>query len=264
MTILVGTEPKQTRFVAPRALLCANSKWFETALNNFKEGQDGVVRLPEGTPRAFARFLSWLYRGDFSLPAYEFDCPDDAAKRACLVQECIQIWNLGDMLVLPDLQNTATKKLCLYLFDDMWTCTLTVEAQAAALIETKLHSPLRKLVADYIVLDIQRTGDYTIQKFLCDHEGLLEALLTAQSTSHTSVKGDFPRYKKPWKHRASLFLPLDDGCTYNYDLVTHCSECGYNADIMPLCSICMHRNCTCAGDPEVLLLCAYCIEDHAE
>ncbi|KAI5361890.1 putative BTB/POZ domain-containing protein [Septoria linicola] len=264
VTILVGKEPEPTRFSAPRAMLCGASKWFETALNNLKEGQEGIVQLLEEIPRAFARFLSWLYRKHCSLPIVDTVVKDDVEVRSHLVQECIEMWNLGDMLVLPELQNKAIDKICLYLFDEIWLCTLSVEAQATAFLETKSHSPMRKLVADYIVQDLQRTRDYTIQKFLGDHEGLLEALLEAQTSLHTSAKGDFPRYLKPYKQRALLYTPVNDKDSYQRNLASHCHDCGYNTTCTPLCSVCKRQKCSCAGEPEWLFLCEDCGGDHTE
>jgi len=61
VTLYVGTKRK--KFIAHKKLICCVD-FFDKAFNGpFKEGQEGLMYLPEDSSGAISLFLDWLYRG---------------------------------------------------------------------------------------------------------------------------------------------------------------------------------------------------------
>lgn len=59
--IYVGRKRKE--FIVHKNLICDASKFFNDAFTGpFKEGQEGVMYMPEDDPESFSCFIEWLYR----------------------------------------------------------------------------------------------------------------------------------------------------------------------------------------------------------
>jgi hypothetical protein len=59
--IHVGRKRKE--FIVHKKLICDASKFFKDAFTGpFKEGQEGVMYMPEDDPESFSCFIEWLYR----------------------------------------------------------------------------------------------------------------------------------------------------------------------------------------------------------
>ncbi|RSM02741.1 hypothetical protein CDV31_010780 [Fusarium ambrosium] len=59
-------------FKTHRAIVCSQSSFFEKALSsNFKEGESGIVDLPDDDPQTVESFLEFLYTGTFSVGGFD-------------------------------------------------------------------------------------------------------------------------------------------------------------------------------------------------
>ncbi|KAF2494062.1 hypothetical protein BU16DRAFT_528221 [Lophium mytilinum] len=88
-------------FDAHIELLCANSAFFDNALNGrFVEASTRMIPLPDDDPDAFAEFLAWLYTGrvfqSTTLPSWS---------------EAIYLWILADKYEVPALCNAVVSKM---------------------------------------------------------------------------------------------------------------------------------------------------------
>lgn len=60
ISVLIGSEER--RFVVHKDVICSSSKFFKAACSaNWKEGQEGIVRLPTAKPPVFEMYMDWLY-----------------------------------------------------------------------------------------------------------------------------------------------------------------------------------------------------------
>ncbi|EEU40680.1 uncharacterized protein NECHADRAFT_76077 [Fusarium vanettenii 77-13-4] len=61
-------------FKTHRAIVCSQSSFFKKALgSNFKEGDSGIVDLPEDDPNTVQSFLEFLYTGTYSVGGFDRD-----------------------------------------------------------------------------------------------------------------------------------------------------------------------------------------------
>ncbi|RTE73911.1 hypothetical protein BHE90_011665 [Fusarium euwallaceae] len=61
-------------FKTHRAIVCSQSSFFDKALSsNFKEGESGIVDLPDDDPKTVESFLEFLYTGTFSVDGFDPD-----------------------------------------------------------------------------------------------------------------------------------------------------------------------------------------------
>jgi hypothetical protein len=64
VTIQVGLEPNDAKFVAHESFLTARSEFFRRAINgSWKESDTRVVKLPEDDPEIFALYINYIYTG---------------------------------------------------------------------------------------------------------------------------------------------------------------------------------------------------------
>lgn len=62
MTLLVGKE--EQKFAVHKEILRAHSPFFRSAVQqNWKEGQEGIIRLPDDDPEVLELYEEWLYEG---------------------------------------------------------------------------------------------------------------------------------------------------------------------------------------------------------
>ncbi|KAK6516035.1 hypothetical protein TWF281_004625 [Arthrobotrys megalospora] len=67
LVLLIG--PEEIRFEANHNILASQSKFFEAACReNFKEGNERVIKLPEVQFEPMIKVLAWLYRADPEVP----------------------------------------------------------------------------------------------------------------------------------------------------------------------------------------------------
>ena len=61
--VIVG--PQKIRYKLHKNIICRNSGYFLKALQSdrFKEGQTGIIELPEEDPHDFWMLAYWLYNG---------------------------------------------------------------------------------------------------------------------------------------------------------------------------------------------------------
>lgn len=111
MTILVG--PAEKKWVMHENLLASKSDFFRaTFRGGFREGEDGVLRLPEDGPRPFELFVGWIY----SQPLNDMNGdrvrvlarPDD---KKVTVRDYLGLYFFAAKYMIEDLQNETLDTL---------------------------------------------------------------------------------------------------------------------------------------------------------
>jgi BTB/POZ domain len=125
VTIYVG--PKQKEFYVHKALLCKSADFFKGAFRpEFKEGQEGVMYMPDDEPQAFTLFVDYIYRSKIAIGntenhlnnLYDFYY---FADKLCLtelkdkimdaIQDMTLKYDLKDQLVTPKLIKKAMQQV---------------------------------------------------------------------------------------------------------------------------------------------------------
>ncbi|KAI9694246.1 MAG: hypothetical protein M1820_009104 [Bogoriella megaspora] len=162
-------------FCVHENLICAHSQFFQKAYNGlFKEASTKIVELEDDSPRTFAKFVQWLYTGDFDI-------------------------DIGRTLIgLFDVYVFAEKIQASRLKDE--TINKLLECQQsirpvhieAAFEKTPSLSPLRK----WVIREVKRRANYlvrygrTLEKY---PELLLQvALMFARRCEDSQAYGLFP------------------------------------------------------------------------
>ncbi|KAK5989880.1 hypothetical protein PT974_08142 [Cladobotryum mycophilum] len=100
--VIVGSEPPVT-FSVHENLVCASSRFFKKALSgDWKEAEDGRVRLEGDSPDVFEIYLHWLYRR--TLPV-RIDSPGHEGNFEYL--QLAKAYVLGDMLQADTFRDAA-------------------------------------------------------------------------------------------------------------------------------------------------------------
>lgn len=96
--VKVGKGKAVTSYQLHKDLLSFYSGFFAAALrDNFKEGKEGIVKLPEEKPAVFERFVGWLYTHKINLTDTKENVPRYA--------EIFDLWKLADRREIPLLMN---------------------------------------------------------------------------------------------------------------------------------------------------------------
>ncbi|KAK4542970.1 hypothetical protein LTR36_005968 [Oleoguttula mirabilis] len=207
VTVTVGQDEAKKTFTVSKELLCSQSKWFAKALDGrFKEGITGTVELPHDSSQVFAAFYYHLHHRVLAFT------PLDTMSKPLELQllECLNIWIFGDKYELPGLQNCASLRACEMMAEDT---ALSMPTMQACFERTARGSPIRCLLAEYIVKKVETDGDY-IGEYddIAGIHGSLSELYEAQRFYHSEVgKRDFPRYGKPLKYSSLFYTPSDGG-----------------------------------------------------
>jgi hypothetical protein len=161
--ILVVVGPKKTTFIVRHKAICANSKFFQTNLNDrAKAGHDKTVHLPDVDSETFERYVDWTHDNVF--------VAGEAAEKAVVV--LVKMYLLGLTLDDVKLRNMAIKALIHHMTVDLQhpgpaTVRLIWENTASG-------SSLRNLIVDSIVRRIDR--DYFEEKLKSWPSDLLREL----------------------------------------------------------------------------------------
>ncbi len=94
--VRVGQVPPEVEtFTLHRGILRHYSGYFDAALKDgFKEGQTGIIELPDEDALLFKRFVFWLYTGVFERPQAQDNFHD-----------IVRMWVFADMRQVPLLAN---------------------------------------------------------------------------------------------------------------------------------------------------------------
>ncbi|KFY13804.1 hypothetical protein V492_03035 [Pseudogymnoascus sp. VKM F-4246] len=111
--VIVG--PMKQKFGTHQDLLCATSPYFKAALEGkFEEADLGEVTLKDTSVQAFEMFNEWIYTGEIT----EELCQDislsnkeQGAKDKPSFSQFLDVWILGDYLLVPQLQNYVADKI---------------------------------------------------------------------------------------------------------------------------------------------------------
>lgn len=73
VAVLVGE--KEQRFTLYKKIVCGSSDFFQCCCKNqWKEGAERIVRLPEAEPDVFAVYVCWIYTGEVDIVSKEGVC----------------------------------------------------------------------------------------------------------------------------------------------------------------------------------------------
>ncbi|GAB7324627.1 hypothetical protein MBLNU13_g08512t1 [Cladosporium sp. NU13] len=99
ISVLVDSEER--RFVVHKDVICATSKFFKAACSaSWKEGQEGIVRLPTVKPSVFEMYVDWLYFSEIA-----------SKVTGSLTGPLIDLFLLGDMVDDRNLRNKVMDAL---------------------------------------------------------------------------------------------------------------------------------------------------------
>ncbi|KAL8694755.1 MAG: hypothetical protein Q9218_000681 [Villophora microphyllina] len=175
VTILVGTEPRQDKYVPHAELLCHWSPFFKAAITGkFEEAETGVIKLPNDEPRVFDIFQDWLYNNSNKavLNLGPFDAGD--------VSLLLALWVFGDKYQVPGFQNAAMEALRTRTINEPRIFRL--KDIQFAFGNTLDESPLRKFIVDLYVWE-GAIGE-SIGKFL--EEAYPNAFITGVVQGYTT------------------------------------------------------------------------------
>ncbi|KAL8734578.1 MAG: hypothetical protein Q9166_001478 [cf. Caloplaca sp. 2 TL-2023] len=145
INVFVGTSKKP--FIVHRDLLIAKSTFFNAALTGtWKEATEGKIRLTEEDPAIFSTYVLWIYNQNWT-------CDGDG--KELTFDACCRLYILADKFGSEALQNLAIDKLRHRVMGKH--TGLHLPTIAFAYEATLPGSPLRKLLADYIVLKADST-----------------------------------------------------------------------------------------------------------
>jgi hypothetical protein len=106
-TIKVFVGRKRKEFSIHKKLICQASKFFNDAFTGaFKEGQEGIMYMPEDDPDVFSCFVEWLYRNP--LPTVEDN--HEAPKKPVQVTKASENKEFGPITHAEHLQQVAEEK----------------------------------------------------------------------------------------------------------------------------------------------------------
>ncbi|KAK5110587.1 hypothetical protein LTR85_000987 [Meristemomyces frigidus] len=216
-TVIVGSGDDVRTYTVPKALLC-NVGWFRAALEGgrFQEGVTGSITLPEDKPEAFEAMQYYLYYGELEFGAIA-DGVSEVEWLDRELKECLHISVFGDKYDIPALENAVILRLCDVLtnrapryadkddkFDnrDLEVPSATLELYYAS---TSAGSPLRMLMADYVVSRVRQYGMlYSHFEKLEAFDGFAEEYASAQTAYEAHARNEhgtnFPRYLQPYKY----------------------------------------------------------------
>lgn len=136
MTLTVGAQ--KTQFCVHKSLLCAESPFFEAALNgNFRES-NGSIELVEDSAHTFEQFLQWLYMGKLMFSSQSMDRPR--------WRELINLYILADKYGVVTLKNILMTTLFLSAQEPKIS-HIGRDLITLAYENTTQGSPLRRLIA---------------------------------------------------------------------------------------------------------------------
>ncbi|KXS97763.1 hypothetical protein AC578_3188 [Pseudocercospora eumusae] len=235
ITVKVGVDDDQKEYKVPRALLSKSSPWFEAALkgDRFKEGRTATIELPEDRADVFELFVYFLYRGVLELDSTNSDLSIQAEHLLL----CCRTWTFAEKYLLQGLQNCAMHGACFLLnheFDHSAFEPLPAATLASCWQASTQDSPIRDILADYIVLSLEDGSDLGMEQHMADCPGMMRAMHASEAFFYnTREEGDFPRYKRPVKmsHQLRISFPEEKRPLIFTERVIEnfieCGECGF-------------------------------------
>ncbi|KAK5678170.1 hypothetical protein LTS10_009340 [Elasticomyces elasticus] len=216
VTVKVGVEDAANTYFVSKALLCKVA-WFAAAFegDRFLEATTGFATLPEDHPQAFEALLYHLHRGELEFPAIGSAMTDDQLSSE--LETCLYVWVFGDKYGVPAMQNAVILRACELMthrssryadvdkqFDNrkLDISFTTVELYHGLTAE---GSPLRKLMADYVVFQVKnKQAPYGRFETLETYSGFIEDYASARAAYESDQRNErganFPRYLQPYKH----------------------------------------------------------------
>ncbi|KAK5721364.1 hypothetical protein LTR17_014653 [Elasticomyces elasticus] len=275
--VKVGSGHGTKSFTVLKALLCKVA-WFAVAFKagRFLEATTGYATLPDDDPQAFEAVLYYLYHGELEFPDIGNAITD--LQLSIELETCLQIWVSGDKYGLPAVQNAIILRACELIthrtprwaksgeqFDNL-KLEISFATLELYLRSTSEGSPLRKLMADYVVCQVRdKQVPYSRFKPFEVHDGFIQDYISAQSAYELNQRNEagtnFPRYLQPYKYdelyRVDEFAGSEDGnngatgstsVQYGdvgqqsrrawYQPEEKCKECTKGAEAWGICTYC--------------------------
>lgn len=158
-------------------VICVKAKFFRAACReNWREGHDKLVRLPEVKPETFQRYIDWTYREALVAEATASDG----------LRQSVDMYLLGEFLDDIKLRNKTLEAIHRHMIVDL----LHPGAAETKLIweKTQPSSPLRRLVIDATV---QRMSSVAFKQHISDWPAdLVQQVAVSLKQQATSVTCD--------------------------------------------------------------------------
>lgn len=162
-------------FVVHKDVVCASSKFFKAACSlSWKEGQEGIVRLPTARPCVFEMYLDWIYFGEIASKVTDWS-----------MGPLINLYMLGDMLDDKDLRNNVIVALQNGSYKAR---KITGTSHICHIWEnTKESSMLRKWALDAILLRKRSSFEESAMKYPPDFVRQIAVKLMQQTPATRSA-----------------------------------------------------------------------------
>jgi hypothetical protein len=210
VTINVGSNNEQKRFVVHEDLLTHYSKFFRAALKGgFKEANERIIPLGEQSPRLFELFVHWLYYQRF--PATEHN--DD--------QEIIRLFQ--DSKHVPNMYNSVETLIKLHVFADQYDVEKLMQATVDELychvLDTKVNMCMPATSIEYAFDHLRTTTPMC--RLLVDIATFLDMNWNKKSidmrpiTSVPFLKLVWQKYREGGGDHPGTDLSYSDFCNYH-------------------------------------------------
>jgi hypothetical protein len=181
--------------------------WFARALqeDGFREGTERSITMPEDEPRAFEVFVYHLCHHEVKFQELTKDCETE---KAADLELCFAVWVFGEKYDIPQLQNAIMLYACsVLMISDIHVVKLSPTMLAAYYGATPSDTPLRKLIAEYIIHYIcEEDGNIEAYEVVASHSGFLKDLFAARDFQAQSQCREFPRFYQPIKNKEMFFV----------------------------------------------------------
>ncbi|KAF2018358.1 hypothetical protein BU24DRAFT_461304 [Aaosphaeria arxii CBS 175.79] len=187
ITIIVGKDDAKESFSAHRSILCAHSEYFQRALGaSWTESTDGVVNLPQDSPKIFRLWLSFSYFGKIASrkrgpdEITEITIPEIQTE----YQSLCNLFCLSDKLINDTAKNATIEalfELSEVRIDGKWYIPPYYNVDFVYK-NTPEQSPLRRLLVDF-------WSTFDLEKALLDDERLPKRFLADLAVALSKARG---------------------------------------------------------------------------
>lgn len=106
VVIIVNPGPEEAKFTVHKGVLCSQSEYFERLFNSgFRESKTLEVELHDIAVEAFKVALYWCYHQQIPRAENDYNGCD-------LMEYLLELWLMGDRLLLQTMQNAVMGELC--------------------------------------------------------------------------------------------------------------------------------------------------------
>ncbi|KAK0100250.1 hypothetical protein ONS96_007533 [Cadophora gregata f. sp. sojae] len=209
VTLLAGDSP--TKFVVHTYFACHYSPVFDAAFNgNFLEGQTQEYKIQDVGEETVRLLVHWLYTQKLDTIELQYlrkhhDPKDFGVDSLSQTKALIQLWVLGEKLLIPRVQNSALDEILRIRYHT----GISVPTQYLYIYEnTSAGSPLRRFFVDLCVSRCKNPPRYNDSSDRYPKEMLLDII-----TKLTTIYTKHERLRLDPKHNMAAYRVLENSET---------------------------------------------------